>query len=118
MGYDIQYQVIGTGVWNTWSVTENRYDTSDVLDGWEIEFMIRTSNGDTVKSEVGMLILTLPSLLYSLLVNNLLASETSFCRFRASKSLDPLYYKVLTMDAIVVNHSRSRMPPTDPWTTP
>ena len=55
MGYDIQYQVIGTGVWNTWSVTENRYDTSDVLDGWEIEFMIRTSNGDTVKSDVGML---------------------------------------------------------------
>jgi hypothetical protein len=55
MGYDIQYQVIGTGVWNTWSVTENRYDTSDVLDGWEIDFMIRTSNGDTVKSDVGML---------------------------------------------------------------
>lgn len=88
MGYEIQYQVIGTGVWNTWSVTESRYDTSDVLDGWEIEFMIRTSNGDTLKSEVGMLILTLPSLLYSLLVKNLLASETSFCRFRASKSLD------------------------------
>ena len=55
MGYDIQYQVIGTGVWNTWSVTANRYDTSDVLEGWVIEFMVRASNGDTVKSDVSII---------------------------------------------------------------
>jgi hypothetical protein len=52
MGYDIQYQIVGTGTWNTWSTTSNRYDTSEVLDGWVVEFMIRTSNGDTVKSDV------------------------------------------------------------------
>lgn len=52
MGYDLQYEISGVGIWESVYLTSNRYDTSLVLDGWTIQFQIRASNSATAKSSV------------------------------------------------------------------
>ena len=49
IGYDISVRLQGQG-WTTYTIRFNRYDTTWTVDGLTWEYMVRTSNGDNVKS--------------------------------------------------------------------
>lgn len=51
MGYDVKYRSRGDSNWDAALVQTNRYDTTLANDGQVFEYMIRTNNGEELKSE-------------------------------------------------------------------
>lgn len=104
MGYDLQYEISGVGVWESVYLTANRYDTALVLDGWTISFKVRASNSATAKSDV-----SLPRNFVLLL-----HEPTSFLHF--SSALDSVEH-ILTVSTVVVCRGFSSLSSTDTsWT--